>query len=57
MAGGDLVEHELTENCVCGPTALPVKDETDGSVGWVYVHHSLDGRELAERGERIPVEP
>jgi hypothetical protein len=34
MAGGDLVEHELTEDCVCGPDALPVKSDVDGSVGW-----------------------
>jgi len=44
----DLIEHELTDDCPCGPTPEPVKCD-DGSVGWVYVHHSLDGRELAER--------
>lgn len=46
-AGGDLVHHELAEDCICGPTPEPVK-RNDGSVGWVYVHHSLDNREAAE---------
>lgn len=46
---GDLVEHDTgkCEACVCGPTPRPVKND-DGSVGWVIVHHSLDGRELRE---------
>jgi hypothetical protein len=30
----DLVNHETTDDCVC-------------TVGWVVVHHSLDGREPA----------
>ncbi len=47
---GDLVQHEMTEDCVCGPTPEPVKRE-DGSMGWLYVHHSLDGREMSERGQ------
>lgn len=45
---GDLIEHEnVGDECPCGPTAQPVKRE-DGSVGWVILHHSLDGRELSE---------
>jgi hypothetical protein len=43
--------HELDEGCPCGPTVEPVKRD-DGSVGWVLIHHSLDGRENAEGGER-----
>lgn len=44
----DLIEHETKgDGCPCGPTLDPVKRE-DGSVGWVLVHHSLDGRELKE---------
>jgi hypothetical protein len=45
----DLVEH-LTcgDGCVCVPRADPVKRD-DGSVGWVMVHHSLDGREAQEQ--------
>lgn len=40
----DLVDHSLNEDCLCGPEPQPVKRD-DGSVGWVYVHRSLDGRE------------
>lgn len=31
-------------DCVCGPTVEPVVRD-DGSMGWLIVHHSLDGRE------------
>lgn len=44
---GDLIEHVPTGDCPCGPADQPVKRD-DGSVGWLTVHHSLDGRELAE---------
>lgn len=41
----DLVDHELDgDDCVCGPTAEPAGRD-DGSIGWVLVHHALDGRE------------
>lgn len=43
---GDLIEH-CREECVCGPTVEPVQRD-DGSYGWLYTHHSLDGRELDE---------
>lgn len=44
----DLIEHvDVGDDCPCGPTTEPVKRD-DGSVGWVVVHHSLDGREAAE---------
>jgi hypothetical protein len=44
----DLIEHDLeSEDCACGPATRPVKRE-DGSMGWVVVHHSLDGRERYE---------
>ncbi len=46
---GDLVEHDTSgEPCVCGPIDEPVGRD-DGSFGWLVVHHSLDGREAAER--------
>lgn len=46
---GDGIEHETTgDGCVCIPRAEPVPRE-DGSVAWLYVHHSLDGREAQER--------
>ncbi|WP_435233347.1 hypothetical protein [Micromonospora aurantiaca (nom. illeg.)] len=46
---GDLIAHDSSggQDCVCGPTTKPVKAE-DGSMGWMVVHHSLDGRELRE---------
>lgn len=44
----DLIDHEaIGQSCPCGATAEVVKRE-DGSVGWVIVHHSLDGRERDE---------
>lgn len=46
---GDLIEHSWAD-CPCGPAVQPVKRD-DGSCGWLYVHHSLDGRELAEAGQ------
>ena len=45
----DLVLHEAVgDDCPCGPKAVPVPRE-DGSMGWMMVHASLYGRELAER--------
>lgn len=44
---GDLIEHELTDDCPCGPEQRPEPQE-DGSTGWLVIHHSLDGREEAE---------
>jgi hypothetical protein len=46
----DLIEHELTDDCPCGPRQQPVTRE-DGSVGWLVVHSSLDGREKHEEPE------
>lgn len=46
IPNGDLVDHESTPDCPCGPTSDPVTRH-DGSVGWVHVHHSLDGREAS----------
>lgn len=46
----DLIEHPTNDDdCPCGPSSERV-DADDGSDGWVVTHHSLDGRELAERG-------
>jgi hypothetical protein len=47
---GDLIEHETSDACPCGPRTEPVKRD-DGSMGWLHVHHSLDGREATEHGE------
>lgn len=48
---GDLIEHDATgqADCVCGPQTRPEKGD-DGSVNWIVVHNSLDGRELHEGG-------
>ena len=43
----DLIEHEVTEDCPCGPEARP-QERHDGSVAWLIVHSSLDGREARE---------
>ena len=45
MPVDDWVAHTPSEECVCCPWVNPVKRE-DGSMGWVVVHHGLDGREL-----------
>lgn len=46
---GDQHEHEHAPgtDCVCGPTTEPVPRD-DGSMGWLVVHHALDGRETSE---------
>lgn len=38
----DLIEHEPSDQCPCGPHVQVV----DRCGGWLYVHHSLDGREM-----------
>ncbi len=43
----DSVEHETSDDCVCGPRIEPV--EENGVMGWVVVHHSVDGREAREK--------
>lgn len=39
----DTVVHALHEDCPCGPTLEQVEQQ-----GWLYTHHSLDGRERYE---------
>lgn len=43
MPFADLVEHDPTEDCICGTRTEPVY-RADGSNGWLVVHHALDGR-------------
>ena len=43
----DLREHECSEKCWCNPTE---HDEYNN----LFVHHSMDGREKFETGERKP---
>jgi hypothetical protein len=40
---GDLIKHDESSDCVCGPTTHPV-ERGDGSIGWIREHHALDGR-------------
>jgi len=42
LTPADDVEHDLDDDCVCGPRVIFVEG------GKVIVHHSLDGRELTE---------
>ncbi len=47
----DIVKHDTSASeadCICGPETRPEKRE-DGSMGWLIVHHSLDGREQHEK--------
>lgn len=39
----DLIEHEIDDDCVCGPDI----EYVEGG-GKLVVHHSLDGREADE---------
>ena len=44
----DLVEHDTSSDdptCVCGPNRAAVVDVGGRLLGFVLVHHSLDGRE------------
>ena len=41
----DLIEHTSDDECACGPEARPMP-QADGSMKWLMIHHSLDGREL-----------
>lgn len=46
----DVIVHDTSSeepDCVCGPATHPVVRD-DGSVAWLLVHHSLDGRESAQ---------
>lgn len=55
----DLIEHDVDGGeCTCGPTTEPVPRD-DGSMGWLVLHHALDGREFTEpdyTGPPIPKE-
>ena len=42
----DLIRHTMADDCLCGPSAEHLAND-DGD-GWLFVHHSLDGRELDE---------
>lgn len=48
----DVVEHEDSDTCPCGPT-LQEETRADGTSAWLVVHHSLDGREETERASTL----
>ena len=53
----DLIEHEQNNDgdCPCGPEVQPAERE-DSSIGWLYLHNALDGRDLEEQGQGVPME-
>ena len=47
----DLIEHdEWRDRCVCGPDKIEFDEDWHVLAEPVYVHHSLDGREIEEAG-------
>lgn len=44
VPAGDTMEHPLNADCACKPACEPIERD-DGTIGWLYVHHSQDGRE------------
>lgn len=55
----DLVDRDTSNcepDCACGPEVRPATQE-DGSMGWLLVHHPLDGREQAGRQACRPSPP
>lgn len=49
MPVDDLVNHDHSEDCVCGPTFKLVQ-RPGLSDGHLYTHHALDDREAPELG-------
>jgi hypothetical protein len=51
---GDLIEHDTSgPDCVCGPAVELVRNDDGTDAGWLYIHHSLDGREKREQAQII----
>lgn len=44
MPINDLIGHVANDDCLCGPTPELMQRRTGDA--WLYVHHSLDGREV-----------
>lgn len=49
---GDLIDHDRTDGCICGPTS-ELQTHDDAPDAWLVTHHSLDGREATERAPEI----
>lgn len=45
---GDLIEHDLTPHCICGPRII-LMTNAEGRSGRIVTHASLDGREGQEQ--------
>jgi len=43
----DAIEHDADEDCVCGPTTLPLPTGS-GEIWWMIVHHGLTAGEISE---------
>ena len=46
--GKDAIDHESNDDCVCGPTTVPLPT-SDGEVWWLNMHHGLT---IGEQGIR-----
>lgn len=45
----DLIDHvEHGEDCICGPDIELWPSVVDKTVHVIFIHHSLDGREMTE---------
>ena len=44
----DIVEHDASEGCICGPSLKVYPHDSSHGYVWVYAHHSLDRREVKE---------
>lgn len=47
IPANDLIRHQVDEDCTCGPAVEAIAGDS-GSMGFMYSHASLDGRELRE---------
>lgn len=56
VPAGDLVEHEATSECICGPTTDIIIGE-NGETQWHVTHHALDGRDRGDWVRETGVEP
>lgn len=52
LPAGDVIQHVTSGDCLCGPSMrfVTAPDSPSVTYGWIYVHHSLDGRESREEG-------
>lgn len=46
VPNGDLIDHELSDECACGPSSRisDLHTECDHPDVWIHQHHALDGR-------------